>query len=336
MKTAYYFIIPLLFSTLNLLTAQKGISVETLALSASQESSVKIDFGNSANSVESYGLHIEGQTLTSGQKGGTYGIIANTASDYSVHKGKTFGRLALSKTFSGDAFFIGAGGHAETTRLANSNSLFSRVIGGDFSVLPSTNVTPSGDKFWIAGVRAVLGGTINYTRTSNSLGAFAAVVAIDDSQGTAQSWAGYFQGKSYLSDKTIIGTTTIPTAASTFDVSNFNLFVTGGILTEECIVVTQDQWADYVFEDNYKLQPLAEVEQYIENNGHLPNIPAGEVLDKNGIPLAKITILQQEKIEELFLHSIQIDKENQALKAENEALKNRLEKIEQRLLALEK
>jgi len=295
MKTAYYFIIPFFIYSLNVLNAQKGISVETLQLSTSQESSVKIDYGNSANSVESYGLHIEGATLTSGQKGGLYGIIANTASDYSVHKGKTLGRLALSKTFSGDAFFIGAGGHAETTRLANSNGLFSRVIGGDFSVLPTTDVTPSGDKFWIAGVRAVLGGTINYTRTSNSLGAFAAVVAIDDSQGTAESWAGYFQGKSYLSDKTIIGTTTIPTAAST-----------------------------------------TEVEQFIENNGHLPNIPAGEVLDKNGIPLAKMTILQQEKIEELFLHSIQLNKENQALKAENKALKNRLDKIEQRLLALEK
>lgn len=316
--------------------SQKSLSVETLDISNNLESSAKIDFGNSGNSIQTVGLHIEGVPLTSSQKGGSYGILANTYSDYSVHNGKSFGRLALSKTFSGDAFFVGAGGHVETTKLGNSNNLFSRVIGGDFSVLPTTIVTPTGNKHWIAGVRTVLDGTINYTRTSSSEGAFAALVAIDDSDGSADTWAGYFQGKSYLSDKTIIGRTEIPTMASTFDVSNFNLFVKGGILTEECLILTEDQWADYVFEPTYKLQPLAEVEQFIEDNGHLPNIPAGETLDKNGIPLAKMTILQQEKIEELFLHSIQMNKENKALKVENEALKNRLEKIEARLLALEK
>ncbi len=336
MKIIQFCILSLFLLSFHSSFAQKGIHSETLALTGNNNSNVRIDFGNSAASIFTSGIAIEGQPLTSSQKGGIFGIVANTYSDYSSQKGSALGRMAESKSFSGDARFVGVRGLASSQALRNVNSLYSTLVGGQFEVQPTTNVTLSGNNFWVAGVHASLKGTINYNRTSSSNGAIAALIAIDENQGTAQSWAGYFQGQSYLSDKTIIGRTEIPTMASTFDVSNFNLFVKGGILTEECLILTEDQWADYVFEKDYNLQPLTEVAQFIEKNGHLPNIPAGETLDKNGIPLAKMTILQQEKIEELFLHSIQMNKENQTLKAENEALKQRLDKIEQRLFALEK
>ena len=324
-------LIVIIFS-ISIVSAQKGIHVETLDLQSTDDSSVKIDFGNTPSSIFTYGLHIEGTPLNTSQKGATLGIIANTYSDYSSQKGAAFGRMATSKPFTGDASFIGIGGYVEATALSNSNSLYTKLIGGDFSVRPETNVSLNGPKHFVAGVRSVLEGTINNTPSD---GAIAAIVGIDYSQGTGQSWAAYLEGKSYLSDKAAIGTKVIPSSAGGFDVSNFNLIVTGGILTEECLVVTQDNWADYVFNANYQLLPLEKVEKFISKNGHLPNIPSGEVMDKNGIPLAKMTILQQEKIEELFLHSIELSKENKALKEENTALLKRLELIEKRLATLE-
>ena len=280
------------------LLSQKSIHVERYDIDLNDESAVKVDFATNSTGTKSYGLHVDGIPLTSSQTNAIGGILATVASDFSSQRGSVHSRLAYCKTYNGDSDYRGAEGIVSVSSLSNSNSLYTEVLGGDF-IVKAEPLTLSGSKFWIAGARAYLLGSFNDTPNT---GAITALLAVDENQGTAKSWAGYFLGKSYLSDKTIIGTTTIPSMASTFDVSNFNLFVTGGILTEECLIVTQDQWADYVFEKDYQLQPLAEVEQYIENNGHLPNIPAGEVLDKNGIPMAKITILQQEKIEELFLH----------------------------------
>ena len=56
-----------------------------------------------------------------------------------------------------------------------------------------------------------------------------------------------------------------------------------------------------------------------------------EIEEKGGFEIGDMTVNQQEKIEELFLHTIAINKENKALKAENETLKKRLEAIEKHL-----
>jgi hypothetical protein len=73
-------------------------------------------------------------------------------------------------------------------------------------------------------------------------------------------------------------------------------------------------WPDYVFAKEYKLMPLHEVEQHIKTNGHLPNMPSAAIIEKDGIPMGDIIIRQQEKIEELTLHLIEIKKEIEALK----------------------
>src|SRR5690606_20273436 len=74
-----------------------------------------------------------------------------------------------------------------------------------------------------------------------------------------------------------------PTTAGTVNVSGYNLFVNGGILTEEVRVMLKTQWADYVFADNYNLKSLKEVEQFIKQNGHLPNVPSAAQVEENGI-----------------------------------------------------
>lgn len=100
------------------------------------------------------------------------------------------------------------------------------------------------------------------------------------------------------------------------------LSVNGTIKAREVLVSTQN-WADYVFEDGYYLMPLSDVEKYIEGNGHLPNIPSAEEVESQGISVGDMQRLQMEKIEELTLHLIEKDKEIIDLKSRLE----RLEKL---------
>lgn len=119
--------------------------------------------------------------------------------------------------------------------------------------------------------------------------------------------------------KVAIGTVNIPNAVMGTDVSGYKLFVQGGILTEEVRVRTD--WADYVFAKDYQLRSLAEVKNFIEQNGHLPGTPSAQEIQDQGLELASTTTLQQEKIEELFLYVISLDEKIKALEAENAELK---------------
>lgn len=105
-----------------------------------------------------------------------------------------------------------------------------------------------------------------------------------------------------------------PTTAGGVNVAGYNLFVNGGILTEEVRVTLKNQWADYVFADNYNLKSLKEVEQFIKQNGHLPNVPSAAQVKENGIEVGEIITIQQEKIEELTLHLINQEKQLEELK----------------------
>lgn len=110
-----------------------------------------------------------------------------------------------------------------------------------------------------------------------------------------------------------IGTTNTPSFIGGQNISSYRLFVAGGILADEVRVRTG--WADYVFEDNYELPTLTEVSDYIEENGHLPNVPSAEEVETEGIEMGEITRIQQEKIEELTLYMIEMQKEIEMLKS---------------------
>lgn len=117
------------------------------------------------------------------------------------------------------------------------------------------------------------------------------------------------------------GTINMPTSigADNIDISHYRLYVEGGILTEE--VRVRNDWADYVFQDDYDLKPLADVEAFIDMNGHLHNVPSATQVEDEGFEIGDMTKIQQEKIEELFLHMIEMDKRMKALEVENAALK---------------
>ncbi len=309
---------------------------------ADKEAALKIDYGTSQSAFK-VGVRITGVPLSSNQTGQRDALRVENSSNYSSQSGSSYSQIAAIKSYNGDASFIGVIGEGRTTAIRNSNGLTSRALGGYFRTGTSTNVTLSSGKFDIGGVLAELNGSVNNTPTT---GAVAAIIGRDFNTGTAQSWAAYLEGKNYLSDQTIIGRKDIPTQVNLpdgpIDVSNFKLFVKGGIVAEECLIALESLWADYVFEEDYDLKSLEEVEAYINKNGYLPAFPSALEIDKMGLAVGQITVLQQEKIEELFLHSIELNKQNkdlvdqnEILKAENEQLKAQMTAFEKRLLALE-
>lgn len=91
--------------------------------------------------------------------------------------------------------------------------------------------------------------------------------------------------------------------------------VNGTMKTKE-VRVTLEDWPDYVFESGYTLPDLQETERYIHDNGHQPNIPSAAEVEQEGIDLGEINKLLLQKIEELTLHIINLQKQINELKGE--------------------
>ena len=120
------------------------------------------------------------------------------------------------------------------------------------------------------------------------------------------------------------------------------LTVKGKIHTQEVRVdMSGPLVPDYVFAEDYKLKSLAEIENYIKQNKHLPEIPSAKEIENNGLMLAEMNMNLLKKVEELTLYMIEQQKKNneqtieiETLKKENENFKlvfERLSKIEEKL-----
>ena len=91
----------------------------------------------------------------------------------------------------------------------------------------------------------------------------------------------------------------------------YKLSVNGDIRTKEVVVETG--WADYVFGEKYQLRSLAEVEKFIRQNNHLPNIPSAKEVEANGLHVGDVQKRMMEKIEELTLYLIDANKKIERL-----------------------
>lgn len=79
-------------------------------------------------------------------------------------------------------------------------------------------------------------------------------------------------------------------------------------------VATTNDWSDLVFALSYQLKPLKEVEAFIKANRHLPEVPGADEVVKGGVNLGKMDATLLQKIEELTLYTIALEKEMTALK----------------------
>jgi hypothetical protein len=124
----------------------------------------------------------------------------------------------------------------------------------------------------------------------------------------------------------------------TSNTQGYMFAVAGSMVAESVKVELEGNWPDFVFEKNYTLLSLKEVEAFINKNGHLPNVPSAEEVKNNGIDLGEMDATLLQKIEELTLHSIQQQKEIESLKEINQKLSDQnkvLLLLQERLAKLE-
>ena len=88
----------------------------------------------------------------------------------------------------------------------------------------------------------------------------------------------------------------------------YKLAVNGKILTEEVEVRFRGDWPDYVFGKEFKKMKLMEVENYLLANHHLPGIPSSAEIKENGYSLGDMDAKLLQKIEELTLYIIELQK----------------------------
>ena len=111
------------------------------------------------------------------------------------------------------------------------------------------------------------------------------------------------------------------TGASTF---NDNVTVAGNIVAD-AVTLNVGSFPDYVFEEDYNLLSLSEIEAHINQYKRLPNMPSEQEVLANGMNAGQINVLLVEKVEELTLHTIEQEKEIKALKSTLEAIMKKLE-----------
>lgn len=96
-----------------------------------------------------------------------------------------------------------------------------------------------------------------------------------------------------------------------------------GYIRAKKLIVTQSDWSDYVFENDYKLKSLSSLEEYIKQHKHLPEIPSAKEVEEKGISVGDNQALLLKKIEELTLYVIELKKENQKQQREIDQLKSK-------------
>lgn len=87
---------------------------------------------------------------------------------------------------------------------------------------------------------------------------------------------------------------------------DYGMAVRGGVLTDEVFIREVSEWHDDVFKDNYNLMSLSDLEKYIKDNGHLPEMPSEEEVLSHGYSMVEIQSLLVKKIEELTLYVMEL------------------------------
>ncbi|RBL88510.1 hypothetical protein [Chitinophaga flava] len=100
----------------------------------------------------------------------------------------------------------------------------------------------------------------------------------------------------------------------TNNAQGYRLAVVGSMIAERIKVKSQASWPDFVFHHGYKLPSLATLENYIKENQHLPEIPSAAEVQENGIDVGEMNRKLLQKVEELTLYIIDLQKQVNELK----------------------
>jgi hypothetical protein len=109
------------------------------------------------------------------------------------------------------------------------------------------------------------------------------------------------------------------------DVHNSDLAVNGTLSAQRMKITQTGPWPDYVFSNQYKLPTLLQLEQYIKQNNHLPDVPPASEVEKKGVDVGNNQATLLKKIEELTLYAIEQEKK---LEKQNEKIAEQEKKLQ--------
>ncbi|MFL5764645.1 MAG: hypothetical protein ACJ77K_11940 [Bacteroidia bacterium] len=114
---------------------------------------------------------------------------------------------------------------------------------------------------------------------------------------------------------------------------NFSVFADGHVFARDIKVTMQSPFIhpDYVFDKGHKTMTIEELDAFVKQNKHLPNVPsAAEVEKNNGINLGEMSEKQLEKIEELTLYIIDLNKKVNELQSVIQEQNKKIETLDKK------
>lgn len=285
----------------------------TIRQTSSQDLPAFVGVGTTAPQQQ---MHINGNTLISGS--GKALLFATSAST-------TDGNFGIKYTGSGLNFYIpnntnylmyirnngyvGIGTSSPTEKLEVSGNAKATNITATSSVQSST-LTVTGNVVFSA-----LSGSSSKVLTIGSNGTLSSADMSEMNDGMGDHIATMNLN---LNGKKIVGATNgtngifvaqngnVRIGAGTASPTK-TLEVNGTIRSKEVLVEVAN-WSDFVFDKDYDLRTLMEVESYIKENGHLPDVPSAEEVKTNGVDVGEMNAILLQKIEELTLYIIELEK----------------------------
>jgi hypothetical protein len=194
-----------------------------------------------------------------------------------------------------------------SSALANSTVYTATIKSGSTGVKDLSGNALASDYSWSFTTAAATGGPWLLTGNANTTEA-------SDFLGTTDAKSLSFrtnnQARMLISAAGNVGIGTTNIAGT-----DYKLYVDQGIRTRK-VKVDMDTWADYVFDKSYKLIKLSDLEKFIEQHKHLPDIPSAKEVEQNGLNLGENQALLLKKIEELTLYIIELNKRIEQLETQ--------------------
>ena len=210
---------------------------------------------------------------------------------------------------------------ANTKAISVKNSINNEVfyIGCDGRTIINTQPTPSG--FPASGLQINQNGTsggigLDVKLTNPNIYAINTNLTVKNDNQTVIRVINetYFTGANTRFQVKGNGATYIGAKVAFGNHSDALLSVYGKALFTSIYVNTSSAvWADYVFEKNYKLAPLAEVEEFYKKHKHLPDFKTAKEYENEGVNVIETQALLLKKVEELTIYIVELEKQVQQL-----------------------
>ncbi|HAO27916.1 MAG TPA: hypothetical protein DCQ68_10030 [Chryseobacterium indologenes] len=272
--------------------ANTAVGFNTMTRSTTGSLNTALGINSMQNSVTGNNNVAVGHNTLGGMIAGEY----NTAVGFSAMRtwGSTNSVPLVGNTAIGNSALMDLNNGSFNTVMGHNS--FLRTVNANYNVIIGTNNAPlinnATGNIYIGNNIAAVG-----TSPSNELNIGNWIVGNNGTIGIGQF------------------TTQLPADGVAADGQKYKLFVKDAIRTEKVKVdiASGNGWADYVFEKDYQLMSLNDLEKFIDKNGHLPEVPTTEEAIKNGIELKEMNILLLKKIEELTLYTLEQEKRIEAL-----------------------